>query len=37
MEQVTGVTINHFAEVNLVGFYELAQVFGGVDVCLTTT
>ena len=34
VEQVTGVTINHFAEVNLVGFYELAQVFGGVDVCL---
>ena len=34
VEQVTGVTINHFAEINLVGFYELAQVFGGVDVCL---
>jgi LCP family protein required for cell wall assembly len=34
VEQVTGVQINHFAEVNLVGFYELAQVFGGVDVCL---
>jgi LCP family protein required for cell wall assembly len=34
VEQVTGQKINHFAEVNLVGFYELAQVFGGVDVCL---
>jgi LCP family protein required for cell wall assembly len=34
VEQVTGVTINHFAEVNLDGFYELAKVFGGVQVCL---
>jgi len=34
VERVTGVKINHFAEVNLVGFYELAQVFGGVEVCL---
>src|SRR6202044_2251 len=36
VEQVTGVTVNHFAEVNLVGFYELAQVFGGVQVCLNS-
>jgi LCP family protein required for cell wall assembly len=34
VEQVTGVTIDHFAEVNLDGFYELAKVFGGVEVCL---
>jgi LCP family protein required for cell wall assembly len=34
VEQVTGQKINHFAEVNLVGFYELAQVFGGTEVCL---
>jgi LCP family protein required for cell wall assembly len=34
VEQVTGITINHFAEINLVGFYELAHVFGGVQVCL---
>jgi len=34
VEQVTGITINHFAEVNLVGFYELAQAFNGVEVCL---
>jgi LCP family protein required for cell wall assembly len=34
VEQLTGVHIDHFAEVNLGGFYELAKVFGGVEVCL---
>ncbi|MGA3153199.1 MAG: LCP family protein [Streptosporangiaceae bacterium] len=34
VEKLTGVHIDHFAEVNLDGFYELAQVLGGVDVCL---
>jgi LCP family protein required for cell wall assembly len=34
VERLTGVHIDHFAEVNLDGFYELAKVFGGVDVCL---
>jgi LCP family protein required for cell wall assembly len=34
VQQLTGVTIDHFAEVNLDGFYELAKVFGGVEVCL---
>jgi len=34
VEQLTGVHIDHFAEVNLEGFYELARVFGGVEVCL---
>ena len=34
VEQLTGVHIDHFAEVNLDGFYELAKVFGGVEVCL---
>jgi LCP family protein required for cell wall assembly len=34
VEQLTGVHIDHFAEVNLDGFYELARVFGGVEVCL---
>jgi len=32
--KLTGVHIDHFAEVNLGGFYELARVFGGVEVCL---
>jgi LCP family protein required for cell wall assembly len=34
VEQVTGVHIDHFAEVNLWGFYELAKSLGGVEVCL---
>jgi LCP family protein required for cell wall assembly len=34
VEQLTGVHIDHFAEINLDGFYELAKVLGGVEVCL---
>jgi LCP family protein required for cell wall assembly len=34
VEQLTGVHVDHFAEVNLDGFYELANVLGGVEVCL---
>jgi LCP family protein required for cell wall assembly len=34
VESLTGVHIDHFAEVNLDGFYELASVLGGVKVCL---
>ena len=34
VEQLTGVHVDHFAEVNLDGFYELASVLGGVEVCL---
>jgi LCP family protein required for cell wall assembly len=34
VESLTGVHIDHFAVVNLYGFYELAKVFGGVEVCL---
>jgi LCP family protein required for cell wall assembly len=34
VEQLTGVTINKFAELNLIGFYELAAAFGGADVCV---
>lgn len=29
-----GVPIDHFAEVNLVGFYDLATALGGIRVCL---
>ena len=29
-----GVPIDHFAEVNLVGFYDLATALGGIKVCL---
>jgi len=35
VESVTGVHIDHFVEVNLAGFYALAQVFGGIEVCIT--
>jgi LCP family protein required for cell wall assembly len=34
VEKLTGVHIDHFAEVNLDGFYEVARVLGGVQVCL---
>jgi LCP family protein required for cell wall assembly len=34
VEKLTGVHIDHFAEVNLVGFWELAKVLDGVNVCL---
>jgi LCP family protein required for cell wall assembly len=31
---LTGVPIDHFAEINLAGFYDLATALGGVEVCL---
>ena len=34
VKQLTGVPIDHFAEVNLAGFYELARTFGGIEACL---
>jgi LCP family protein required for cell wall assembly len=34
VESLTGMHVDHFAEVNLDGFYELAKVLGGVQVCL---
>ncbi|GAB3159144.1 LCP family protein [Amycolatopsis stemonae] len=34
VEDLTGVKIDHFAEVNLLSFYEISQAIGGVDVCL---
>ncbi len=37
VEKVTGQTIDHFAEVNLAGFFYLAQDFGGIEVCVTPT
>jgi LCP family protein required for cell wall assembly len=32
--ELTGVTVDHYAEVNLLGFYTLTNAIGGVDVCL---
>ncbi|WP_433269322.1 LCP family protein [Actinosynnema sp. CS-041913] len=34
IEGLTGVTIDHYAEINLVGFYDITKAVGGVDVCL---
>ncbi|GAB3289977.1 LCP family protein [Parasphingorhabdus pacifica] len=34
VEQLSGVSIDHYAEVNLLGFYEITKAVGGVPVCL---
>ena len=34
ISQFLQVPIDHFAEVNLVGFYDLANAVGGIQVCL---
>ncbi len=34
VEDLTGLTIDHYAEINLVGFATLTKAIGGVTVCL---
>ncbi|MFC0544272.1 LCP family protein [Kutzneria chonburiensis] len=34
VQQLTGLTVDHYAEVSLYGFYLLSQAIGGVPVCL---
>jgi len=34
VESVTGVHVDHFIESNIIGFFELAQQFGGLEVCI---
>jgi LCP family protein required for cell wall assembly len=34
VQQLLGVAVDHFAEINLAGFYDLANAIGGVQVCL---
>ncbi len=34
VEQLTGVTLDHYVEVNLAGFYEITKAVGGVPACL---
>ena len=34
VEMVTNQKVDHFAEVNLAGFYSLAQAFGGIEACV---
>jgi LCP family protein required for cell wall assembly len=35
VQMLAGIKIDHFAELNLLGFYQLAKVFDGITVCLT--
>jgi len=34
VQRLTGVTVDHYAELNLLGFHELTTAIGGVEVCL---
>ncbi len=34
VEQLTGVPVDHFAEINLAGFVEITEAIGGIPVCL---
>jgi anionic cell wall polymer biosynthesis LytR-Cps2A-Psr (LCP) family protein len=34
VESLTGVHIDHFIESDIIGFYELAQQFGGLEICI---
>ncbi|MGQ0837992.1 LCP family protein [Actinokineospora sp.] len=34
VEKLTGAKIDHYAEVNLLGFYDITNAIGGIDVCL---
>lgn len=35
VEDLTGLEINHYAQVNIAGFRDLVNAIGGVDLCLT--
>jgi LCP family protein required for cell wall assembly len=37
LEQLTGVRIDHYAEVDFGGFQRMTTAIGGVDVCLTAS
>ncbi|MEP6599815.1 MAG: LCP family protein [Actinomycetota bacterium] len=34
LTQLTGLHIDHYVQINLLGFYEISEAIGGVDVCL---
>jgi LCP family protein required for cell wall assembly len=36
VQDLTGATIDHYAEVNLLGFYDITNAIGGIDVCLNS-
>lgn len=36
VQRLTGVRVDHYAELNLLGFFELTEAVGGVEVCLNS-
>jgi len=34
IQSLTGLHIDHYMQVNLLGFYRISQAIGGVDICL---
>ncbi|MEO7261658.1 MAG: LCP family protein [Jatrophihabitantaceae bacterium] len=34
IENLTGLSIDHFVQIDLLGFYRISNAIGGVDVCL---
>ncbi|MFC7341463.1 LCP family protein [Saccharopolyspora griseoalba] len=36
VQGLTGVRVDHYAELNLLGFFELTEAVGGVEVCLNS-
>lgn len=34
IQKLTGLKINHYMQVNLLGFYRISKAIGGVEVCL---
>jgi LCP family protein required for cell wall assembly len=34
VEQLTGIGVDHYAAINLMGFYQISNAIGGVPVCL---
>jgi LCP family protein required for cell wall assembly len=37
VQALTGVRVDHYAEVNLLGFFEITNAVGGVEVCLNNS
>ncbi|MFN2586716.1 MAG: LCP family protein [Actinomycetota bacterium] len=35
IEELTGVEINHYAQVNIAGFRQIVDAIGGVEICIT--
>jgi len=35
VEQLTGVNVNHYAQVNIAGFRDIVDAIGGVKLCIT--